>query len=216
MLRARLAAACVLITCAYGCGDAEEFSVLRSPDYALPGQTLEDWVSYGDQLSVISVTDEREAGLMSASTKSKGVVTREVELTLRRTLWRRAGAPRADRRFRVDVLGWSYRGDRDSPTARSKLVEEHAPRLEVGHRYLAVLVRLGGDWTPLRGSAVMTLSGNVVTSEVIEGEPEPAASRLRGATLAQAAALVSSTPPDPAAARHFDLPPRRRLQAALR
>jgi len=64
--------------------------------------------------------------------------------------------------------------------------------MDVGRRYLAVLVRLRGEWMPLRDSAVMTLSSDGrVTSEVYEGEPSRGALALRGRTLAEAARLLS-------------------------
>ena len=215
---ARIAGFAALVAWAPGCGDARstgEHVVIRSPDYALPGETLEEWVSYGDQLSVISVRDATEPEPWPAYRNSGGLAGRKVTVRVGRPLWRRDGAPTPGRTLRFDVWGWMWEDDQDPESPRRPIVSEAAPRLEVGRRYLAVLVRSRGEWFPLRDTAVMTLSRDgIVTADVIAGEPTAPARDLRGKTVAEAGAVLAATPPNPRAARHFDLPPLARYRAA--
>jgi hypothetical protein len=185
------------VACLAGCGGGGDgVSVIgkASLDYALPGETLAEWVQHGDQLSVLVVTDETPPATWPEYRNSGGLVGREVTVRVERTLWRRAGAPRAGRVLRFGVWGWMYDDDQDPQSSRAKLVAEGTTRMEVGRRYLAVLVRRRGDWGPLRDSAVMTLSSDGrVTSEVYEGAPSEGAVAMRGRTLPEARTLMSDT-----------------------
>jgi hypothetical protein len=211
-----LAASIALALCAVGCGDDHGYSVVRSGDYIFPGETLEDWVSYGDQLSVISVVDDTDPEPWPAYRNSGGLAGREVTVRVERTLWRRSQARAAGSTLRFGVWGWMWDDDQDPHSERRPLVSEGAPRMEVGRRYLTMLVRSRGEWFPLTDRAVLTVAPDgVVTSEVISGEPSPAARQLRGKTITQAARAVASTPPDPVAARYFELPPRKRFRAVM-
>jgi hypothetical protein len=196
-MRRDLVALVLGVACLAGCGGASDgVSVISkaSLDYALPGETLAEWVRHGDQLSVISVTDETRPAVWPAYRNTGGLVGRKVTVRVERTLWRGPGAPRAGRVLRFGVWGWMYDDDQSPHSSRAKLVAEGTTRMEVGRRYLAVLVRWRGHWMPLRDSAVMTLSSDDrVTSEVYEGEPSKGALALRGRTLAEAATLVSDT-----------------------
>jgi hypothetical protein len=181
--------------CLAGCGGtANGVSVIpeASLDYALPGETVAEWAEHGHQLSVITVTAETPPATWPEYRNSGGLVGRAVTVRVERTLWRRAGAPRAGRVLDFDVWGWMYEDDQSADSSRAKLVAEGTTRMEVGRRYLAVLARRRGEWGPLRDSAVMTLSpAGRVTSEVYAGEPSAGALALRGRTLAGAAALLS-------------------------
>jgi hypothetical protein len=186
----RLATIAVLGVLAAGCG---EYTVMESPDYTRPGETLEHWVSYGDQLSVVAVTGA--TGERPAERNSGGLIGRRVTVRVERTLWRREGAPKAPATLRFGVAGWMQEDDQDPDSRRTKLVSEGAPWMEAGRRYLVVLVRSEDEWFPLTDQAVMTLAGDEVTSEVVAGDPSPGAAAVRGMTVAEAARLVASTPP---------------------
>ena len=95
-----------------------------------------------------------------------------------------------------------YDDDQDPDSARAELVAEGAPRMQIGRRYLAVLVRRRWEWAPLRDSAVMTLSrAGRVTSAVYAGTPSAGALALRGRTPAEAAKVVSEAAGAPRRAR---------------
>ena len=196
IMRRHLVAVLLGVACLAGCGGGDDgLSVIpeASLDYALPGDTLAEWVEHGDQLSVLAVTGETRPAAWPAYRDSGGLVGRTVTVRVERTLWHRAGAPRANGVLRLEVWGWMYDDDQDPRSARAALVAEGATRMRVGKRYLAVLVRRRGVWALLRDSAVMTLSRDGrVTSEVYEGEPSAGARSLRGRTLAEAAGLVAA------------------------
>jgi len=203
-MRRALVALVLCGICLAGCGGAGDgVSVIPkgSLDYALPGETLADWARHGDQLSVISVINETRPVTWPGYRNSGGLVGREVTVRVERTLWRRTGVPRAGRVLHFGVWGWMYDDDQDPHSSRAELVAEGTTRMEVGRRYLAVLVRWRGGWMPLRDSAVMTLSPDGrVTSDVYEGQPSEGAVALRGRTLAEADTLVSDmagAPPAP-------------------
>jgi hypothetical protein len=206
-----------LVIAACGTDGDDDVLVVHSPDYTLPGETLRDWVSYGDQLSVVSVLDATGPQTPPDYRGSGGLIGRRVTVRVERTLWRRRGAPRAKRTVSFDTWGWMMETDQDPNSPRRPMVSEGTTRMETGHRYLTMLVRFSDGWGPLTDRAVMTLSKQgTVTSEVVSGEPSPAAAALRGKTIARAAELVAATTPDPVADRHADLPPEKRLRAVVR
>ena len=186
-------------------------------DYAFPGETLEDWVSYGDQLSVVSVLDSTGPETPRDYKDQGGLIGRTITIRVDRTLWRRAGAHALRGRTRIQAWGWMMESDQVPDSPRRPIVVEGAPRMEAGRRYLAVLVRSHGEWSPLTDGAVMTVDDSgVVTSAVPAGDPVPGAAALRGRTVAGAGAVLARTAPDPVAARHFDLPPPARYRAVAR
>jgi hypothetical protein len=109
---------------------------------------------------------------------------------IERTVWHRRHAPRRAGTFRTEAWGWMMENDQHADSPIHPLIVHNAPRLRVGGRYLAVLMRLRGRWTPLNDNAVMTLDGDTVTSHVDAGEPTAPAAALRGKTVAEAAAIV--------------------------
>jgi len=193
-MRRWLGTSIAVALCAAGCGDDDHgYAVVRSPDYMFPGDTLEDWVSHGDRLAVIAVVDDTEPEPWPAYKNSGGLEGRKVTVRVERTLWRKPGAPTAGRTLRFGVWGWIWEDDQDPHSERRPLVSDGAPRMEVGRRYLTMLVRARGEWFPLTDRAVLTLAPDgTVTSEVISGEPSPAALQLRGKTIAEAARTVAS------------------------
>jgi hypothetical protein len=114
-------------------------------------------------------------------------------------------------------MGWMWEDDQDPDSEIRPIYVEGAPRLQAGQRYLALLVRSAGEWFPLRDTAVMTLgSDDRVTAEVEAGPLSPAATALKGKTVADARSILAATAPDPLAARLAHLPPRKRAAAVAR
>lgn len=174
-----------------------------------PAASFTDWVSYGDQVSVVTVVAEDEVGAAS-----DGYLARAVTLRVDETVWKRDGAPSADGTVRVITYGWSIReGERRPVTAWG------SARLEVGGRYLAPLVRApreGVEWTPLADEATLPLDGDVITTDGIVGGPSLHAKDLAGKSVDEVAAMLARTPPDPVAEKYAHLDPDERLQAVLR
>jgi hypothetical protein len=182
------------------------------PDYALPSESLRDWVSFGDQVSVVSVLRETPPRLPRDWKNSGGLIGRAVTVHVDRTLWRRPHAPRLHGAVRMRVLGWMMDSDQDADSPKRPLAAVNSPRLEVGRRYLMVLVRLRGEWSALNDEAVVTLAGDTVTADVVDGAPSAPAAALKGKTIAEAAEIVAGVTPYPEAAAHPRLPPVKRMQ----
>jgi hypothetical protein len=186
MLRALMLV--LVMVAAAGCGREEPYGI--SPDSAFPSATMADWVTHGDQLSVIRIVDETPPTLPKEWKNSGGLIGRKVAVRIERTVWHRTKAPRRSGSFRMQAWGWMMESDQRADSPIHPIIVRNAPRLKVGGRYLAVLIRLDDRWTPLNDDAVMTLDGDTVTSEVDAGEPSAPAASLRGKTVAEAAAVV--------------------------
>ena len=111
-------------------------------------------------------------------------------MRIERTVWHRPKAPRRSGSFRMETWGSMMESDQRADSPIHPIIVRNAPRLKVGGRYLAVLIRLDDGWTPLNDDTVMTLDGDTVTSTVDAGEPSAPAASLRGKTIAEAAAVV--------------------------
>jgi hypothetical protein len=196
-----------------GCSDrASGGMVSMMPDYTLPSESMRDWVSFGDQLSVIRVLDETAPKLPRDWKNSGGLIGRTVTVRVDGTLWHRRQGPRLRGDVRMQVWGWMMDSDQEADSPRRPIASVNAPRLEVGRRYLAVLTKLRGDWIALNDEAVMTLAGDTVTSEVPEGEPSEPAAALKGKTIDEAGAIVAAARPYPEAAAHPQASPVRRMR----
>lgn len=158
-----------------------------------PSAELRDWASFANQLSVFTVVDEAELPPPPPPSTSGGLTLRKVTLRIDRTLWQRAGTATVDGTLAVKTWGFVEEDGKRYPQAPMD-----GPRLEVGHRYLAPIVRSCDEWFPLSDSATVTLDGDVITSEVSIGKPSPAASALHGLSIDQAADTVNRTEPSPA------------------
>jgi hypothetical protein len=179
---------------ASGCSHAGGVTTIM-PDYALPSDDTRDWVSYGDQLSVVRVLDETPPRLPPDWKNSGGLIGRTITVRIERTLWHRPNAPSTGGELRMRELGWMMENDQEADSPKHPLAAYNAPRFEVGERYLVVLVRLRGTWTQLTDEAVMTLDGDTVTSEVVDGTPSKPAAALKGRTVTEAGTIVAATKP---------------------
>jgi hypothetical protein len=177
-------------------------------DYAFSQETLRDWVSYFDQLSVVRAVSERTAGRLD---DSSGVVGRRVAVVVERTLWRRPHAPRAPRRFSFTDFPWS-RDDEEGSLEPTVFCGE--TRMEVGSRYLAIVGHWRGEWFPA-GTGRLVLEGERAVGGVDDGEPSRAHSALMGMTIAAAAEKVAATEPYRAAVANARLGPVARERAVI-
>ena len=210
-----LALLCILpaIAFAAGCGSERSFVVGEGSDRFLD-ETFSDWVSFADQLSIVSVVaEEEEPPPAEVLALGEGYISRTVTLQVEKTLWRRGGAPSAPAGIRVITDGWVLeRGE------RHPFAIWGGPRLEVGGRYLAPLVRAprdGAEWTPLSAASTLPLDGDTITTSAIVGPPSAIAHAMRGKAADKLAEALARTPPRPVAAKHFGLDPDARVQAVL-
>lgn len=156
-----------------------------------PAETLADWVTFGDQLAVVTVMDESERAHPSDPASNGDFTLRNVTLRVDRTLWQRPLTEAAPSTVPVRTWGWFEGGDGD----RVRHLAPDAPRLEVGRRYLTPLVLTQDGWTPVADASILTLEGDRVTAEVDEGEPRVLARSLAGKSLDEVKASVESTTP---------------------
>jgi len=176
------------LTTLAGCGHEQVHGI--EPDSAFSSATLADWVKQGDLLSVIRIVSETPPKLPREWKNSGGLIGRKVVVQIERTVWHRAHAPRRTAPFRMRAWGWMMENDQHADSPIHPIIVRNAPRLKVGGRYLAVLMRLDYGWTPLNDDAVMTLDGDTVTGHVDAGAPTAPVAALRGKTVAEAAAVV--------------------------
>ena len=174
-----------------------------------PSASLTHWVSYSDQVSVVSVVDEEPL-----ARARDGYLGRLVTLRIEQTIWRREGAPEAADDIRVLTWGWSVEQGERRPIA-----PWGGARLEVGSRYVSPLVRApasGVEWTPLADDSVLPLDGNVVTTRGILGRSTLLVRRLAGKSVDELATMLARARADPVAAKYFHLAPDQRLRAVQR
>jgi hypothetical protein len=168
--------------------------------------TLHDWVSFSDQLSVIRVLGERAIGAQGG----QGYVGRRVGIRIERTLWRRPDARRASPGLTIDDWGWC-----ETSGGRFPLIPSGVTRLRVGSRYLTPLTFFRGEWTSLDDGRLVLRRGRL-EGEVQLGEPTFAHQMLLGLPLLDGAKLVRETKSYRAAVRLASSNPVRRWNAADR
>ena len=206
----------VPVAFATGCGGSSSSSlVVGHGSGRFPSEALTDWVSYADQLSVVTVLAEEQLPADNGTLeRGEGYLGRAVTLRVGRTLWRRPGAPEAPGTIRVITYGWVLEDG-----VRHEFAGWGGPRLEVGARYLAPLVRAprdGAEWTPLSVESTLPLDGGTITTAGVVGRPSAIANAMRGAAPERLGAILRRTAPAALAARYSHLAPDERVRAVLR
>ena len=125
-------------------------------DFALPTETLSDWVSYGDQVSVVTVAAEHPMApdplQPGEPPRSRAWIGRTVDVRVDSTVWRRDGAEPAPGSVTFVADGWSVD---DNGRADRPMVFGEGPRLEVGRTYVMGLVkRSETGWEPFPRSTL--------------------------------------------------------------
>lgn len=209
----RLPAALALVALAAGCGsDLGRSTDTSTIDCMLPCETVTDWVSYADHVAYIDVTTEHELPFeqLEGDPEGNGYVPREVTAETGDVLWTRDGAPALPAELSWGADGWVVDDGERSALA-------FGVRVEVGERYLAVLVRTAEDggtvWFPLAPHTVFTVDDDGVPEAT--GPDSPARAALIGESPADIAAELAATEADPVAARYFDLDPVARFNAVI-
>jgi hypothetical protein len=210
-MRLRLAALALLLALVPApAGRAQEEPATCGPmgDYAFSQETLRDWVSFFDALSTVKVVRERRTGPLT-DPDGAGVVGRRVTVKVKRTRWRRPGAPEAPRRFSFIDWGWWQHKDGSLEPLR----QCGETRLEVGAKYLAIVGRHRKRWFAATTGRLIVRDG-IAVGGVDVGRASAAHAALMGMPVPDAAAVVAATPPYRAAAAHPDWGPVARMQAA--
>lgn len=179
-------------------------------DDRLPSESLSDWVSYSDEVVLATVASEvevRQPGDVNAA--GEGITSRSLTFSLNRSLWSRTGAPRVQATFQMVHDGWIFRKGSNRGDYQTGDV-----RFMVGNSYLLALTSYPEGWGTVGSAAFGTTDRS---GRVTPGNWSNAAlSRLVGKSPEEVAGLLRVTPPDPIAARHFDLPAVQRFAAVVK
>ncbi|HJQ41619.1 MAG TPA: hypothetical protein VJ831_00915 [Jatrophihabitantaceae bacterium] len=199
---ARLVSAILLAIGVSACGSrfshAAEFGGL-SGEQSFPDDSLTDWVSLADQISVVRVVSDAPIPPPVPPATSGGYQGRRANFVVERTLWHAAGVtPKTE--FSMVVAGWFTSGDGDRQEA---CVEDDA-RIEVGDRYVFPLTHYED------GTLTSLASGSLLPLNKVRGLgrfPDKASGQLKGLTFDEMAARLADTPMDPIAKKYEDLTP---------
>lgn len=179
----------VAVLAVAGCTDDDSQQALcASTDYILPSSTLQDLVTYADEVAVVTIL---ETG-------------REVTLRVDEVVW---SSPRG-REVPDEVTFIWYGTDEDEPVAACD-----QPALERGRRYLLGLVEfVADDWGPMGGPFVLTVDDDGTVEGVVDDGP---LSDLDGRSAAEVGAALDDVAPDPEVPTDPDLPAADRFLASL-
>lgn len=173
-----------LVACEPSSDDRE--LIVYYADGVFPYESLADWVTFAEQVSVFRVDHERAGPTPPFHLGRQPDTPRYVTITVEDTLWScRPPRPRAE----VHTYGWADVDGELFPTA-----PDHGPRLEVGRRYLAPLVHFDGEFGPMSGGAVLPLDGDQVD---IGPRSSQLADSLDGVTVAEIAERLARANPRP-------------------
>ncbi|HEY9477227.1 MAG TPA: hypothetical protein VIQ26_02235 [Microbacteriaceae bacterium] len=193
-------------------------------DFALPGSTLSDWVSYADYV-VEAVATEATMLPPTEQDLQQGLSIRMVSMTVDSVVWRSASPTHEPpSTFSMDFGGWTHH--KGQPVVPFRMAD--AVKLEIGHTYLLPLVYgvTSSGWEALGPYAILPFDSQVVGhGETILGasgfpsdpmsEPGSARAELWNRGLSQAKAVIESAKPDRIAAQYAELSPVERYHKVL-
>ena len=166
-------------------------------DFFVPTETLSDWVSYGDQMSVVTVIAEHPIApnplQPGEPPRSRGWIGRTIDVRVDATVWHRDGAQPAPGSVTFVTDGWGVdgKGQADRPMTFGE-----GPRLEVGRTYVMGLVqRSETGWGPFPRSTLP-----VGADGRLESNPCSQRTTLReisGLTPDEVGAKLAATPAQP-------------------
>jgi len=176
----------------------------------VPAATLDDWVSYGDAVVIVTVRSEEAGAVQGPAAPTEGYRPRMVTVDLEGVEWQHpALSSSLPESFSYGTAGWVVHNGTDAP-----MRYEGTVRVEVGGRYLMpVAMNAEGDLTPIAPSAVLALDGDEVAVPDDEASPTAAEAALADDTLTQVRAELSAAVPDPLAEQNRHLEPMARAQA---
>lgn len=165
----------------------------------LPGDSVSDWVTYADQVAVVSVHDERQRPMRPwVKAYGEGTIGRDVTIKIERTLWRRDEAPEPPKSFSLLVTGWVVVDGK-----KHDFQVTRGSRIEPNHRYIMPLARFpSGEWYPISPVAVLPYDDERIgNGEHRGGElTTRAAKSQRDRRADDLAKELAKTAPDPAGA----------------
>ncbi len=193
-------------------GNADDNStVVGAAADRFPSEDLSDWVTYADQVAVVSILEETLIDPPAdVAERQEGYVERVVEMRVDSTLWTSSDAKaRAEGTIDFEAFGWILKGEDIVPIAPGG-----GTRLEVGKRYVIPLVKIEKGWSSLSPSSIIgvNVDGELVLEERITN-PATLALVESSANADELAAQILATSPDPDAEEFSHLPPEERYNA---
>jgi hypothetical protein len=178
-----------------GDGAGTASTVPPQTSFAVPANSIVDWVTYADQVSVVTVVNERVIEPSpEVARRGEGYVGREVTIRVDETLWSsRGGGSRGGEIILLDI-GWVLKNGKRIP---------FAGQLEVGRQYLLPLGTIRGQMAILHPDPIPVLEGRVI-ADVAASERWSA--ELAEKSVSEIRQRLEVTQPDPAADafRHLD------------
>lgn len=108
----------------------------------LDSGTVEDWVSYGSAVAVVTVVDERAGQVLEDDlARGEGTINRDIVMQVDERLWTREGANLPDQ-ITISTTGWAWSDGQ--PEKRVEFGNAGRPRYEVGRQYLVALAKWPG------------------------------------------------------------------------
>lgn len=195
-----------------------EAVIIGDGSLAFPTQTIEDWVTYGDFVALVTVTGSSPiAGEKEMGTDAR-VINRELTVKVDTAIWRNPAAPDTQLPDSISrpALGWTQDGANGPLT---KLAFEGSPWFEIGGQYLVVVYSdEEGYGIGSTGSALPYANGVLGEGEFLGGKPTAeytGALSLLGQTLDAATTLLATAKPDPRVEGYMDLPARDRYSVVV-
>jgi hypothetical protein len=198
-----------------GCSHEQTGPVAASGGGRFPIDSLRDWVSYTDHVAVYAVVDESEIpATKEESERGEGLVGRDVTLKIERVIWSAKDAPPLPDELHMTAVGWVLHDGR-----RREMQYEEGPRVAVGERYVAPLVRVEDDpqhpeWWPLGVGAQMPLADHEISGA--GSWHSSLRDQLSGRSIDDLRASLARQEPDALAAKYQNLRPSERIKAVLR
>ncbi len=211
--------ALVIVGCTGGDQGEEPVVTFGSGDPRFPTASIQDIVSYSDQLATFEVISEREiAPPKEVFERGEGYIGRTVTVRIEQEHWNSNRILTDAKEIQLTVQGWALHDGE-----RRLFSFAGVPRLEVGKRYVAPLVFLSGgrfgagEWALYDSSTALELvDGKPVATRLVEGVKLPeATSLLIEYSLEELGHLFSTTEPDPIAAQFSELDPDSRYSAVV-
>ncbi|MGA4541317.1 hypothetical protein ACPA54_15150 [Uniformispora flossi] len=209
-----LAAGLAMTACSQAPGDRNSVETAQAA-LLIPASEPSDWVSYGDHVLVVTVSEERELPDTQVASRHEGLIMRDLRLTVREVLWSRAGADAAPQTMQATASGWIVRKGK-----RTAFTSEGMPRLEVGSTYITAVYRdhtdKGGDgWSSF--STIPYEQQQIGKGDNSGGKlmAQGVLSKTAGQPAAAISQLLSTTSPDPISIKYSGLDGPERYRATM-
>lgn len=221
-----LAASCLLFaSCA---GETTPVTVAGNEQKALPVETLEDWVTYGDRLVVVEATSESASPISEEErNRGEGYSARQVTMQILSTHWSSSETERTRSLTTPQKVTTANGGSLVNGKTRKPVRFDGETYARVGQQYLALVtysaIALTVDpetravssfeepsWTV--GALLPLENGRVAPVEDTANGESPARAKLTTLTPEASGDLLDDTDPDLAAAKYAYLDPVARYQ----